>query len=395
MTRAIRLTVLMTHPVQYYSPWFRYISQQVPDLKLKVLYASEPLPHQQGTGFDSVFEWDVPVREGHDNELLRPSAEGHRFDNRSFWGVDVPDVFDSIEATAPDVVLLNGWHSVVLMRAIFACHRRRIPLLYRGDTNLVGRNRSARTSLWRLRTGWLLRRFDRFLAVGQRVREYLASFGLPSQSTFDSPHAVDNEFFSKQAAPLQEQHARSRARMEWGISAESFVVLFVGKLVSEKRPQDVFHAVSRLGRGVSLLVVGSGSLETGCRALGADLGIDVLFRGFSNQTELGRAYGLSDCLVLPSLDETWGLVVNEAMATGLPCVVSDRVGCAPDLVEAGRTGEIFAAGDVPALVSAVARIRGESANGASRSSACRRKMEAYDFAAASRGLVAACRSVVG
>ena len=80
--------------------------------------------------------------------------------------------------------------------------------------------------------------------------------------------------------------------------------------------------------------------------------------GFLNQSQLGEAYAIADCLVLPSdWGETWGLVVNEAMATGLPCVVSDRVGCGPDLVVPGVTGDVVPFGDVPALSAALQKLR--------------------------------------
>src|SRR4029077_19922149 len=86
------------------------------------------------------------------------------------------------------------------------------------------------------------------------------------------------------------------------------------------------------------------------KPLAAEAGLPVSFAGFLNQTELTRAYAAGDCLVLPSdYGETWGLVVNEAMVCGLPAIVSDRVGCGPDLVEPGVTGAIFPFGDVQLL----------------------------------------------
>ena len=110
-----------------------------------------------------------------------------------------------------------------------------------------------------------------------------------------------------------------------------------------------------------------------------------------NQSELGRAYAAADCLALPSdWGETWGLVVNEALATGLPCVVSDRVGCAPDLITPGETGEVFAVGDVGALAAAIERVR---ATGRDRASACRQRAAEHSFERSTSGLVAACRAV--
>ncbi len=95
---------------------------------------------------------------------------------------------------------------------------------------------------------------------------------------------------------------------------------------------------------------GTGVLGNEATALATESGLPVSFAGFLNQTEITQAYAAGDCLVLPSdYGETWGLVVNEAMVCGLPAIVSDRVGCGPDLVEPGVTGAVFPFGDIPAL----------------------------------------------
>src|SRR4029077_10026074 len=106
------------------------------------------------------------------------------------------------------------------------------------------------------------------------------------------------------------------------------------------------------------------------------------------------AYAAADCLVLPSEGETWGLVVNEAMATGLPCVVSDRGGCAPDLIIPDQTGDVFAFGDADALAAAVARVRKRRQEGWDFATACRARVARYSHETATKGLVAACQDAV-
>lgn len=391
MSTPIRLTVVMTHPIQYYSPWFRFIASDVRELELTVLYASEPSPSQQGAQFGTDFLWDIPLREGYRSKVIRPATADADFGSERFWGVNVPEVGAAIEQSKPDAVLVSGWHSITLVRAILACRRGGVPLLYRGDTHLADRRTRP---LWRTRTHWLLRRFDRYLSVGKRAREYLRSFGVPETSIHDSPHAVHNEFFAESARPFQAPAKRAKARRELDVSEDAFVVLFVGKQETKKRLGDLLRALHQLAlleKPAVLLVVGSGPLEQECRELAAELAVDVRWCGFMNQSELGRAYGMSDCLVLPSgWGETWGLVVNESMACGLPCVVSDRVGCAPDLVESGRTGEVFPFGDPAELARAVERVR----SGKSRAEACRERVRNFSFDAATVGLLAACRASV-
>jgi glycosyltransferase involved in cell wall biosynthesis len=171
-------------------------------------------------------------------------------------------------------------------------------------------------------------------------------------------------------------------------------VLFAGKLESIKRPVDLIEAARWMTGGTRLLIVGAGPLREPCAQLAARLQVSADFRGFLNQSELPRAYAIADALVLPSERESWGLAVNEAMACGLPAVVSDGVGCGPDLVSPGITGEIYPVGDTKALAERLERIFGEVRTEKRRSHRCRERVGAYSLRAATEGLVAACRSVM-
>ena len=319
--RPIRLTVVLTHPVQYYAPWFRYIAAHCPELDLTVLYGTEPTAAQQGVGFGVSFQWDTPLVEGYRCRILRAARRGQSVHSERFWGLDVPEIGAALEESRPDVVLIPGWHSVTLVRALWACRRARIPTLYRGDTHLGHRPTGWRGAVWGVRTRRLVHLFDGHLSVGTRAREYLTHFGVDPCKVFNAPHAVDNELFARTSSPYRAPAARMAARVSWGLDPQAFVVLFVGKLEPKKRPLDLIRAMAGLGSRARVLVVGTGELMTACRVEADRLRLCAAWAGFLNQSELGRAYAVADCLVLPS-DETWGLVVNEAMATGLPCVAN-------------------------------------------------------------------------
>ena len=119
------------------------------------------------------------------------------------------------------------------------------------------------------------------------------------------------------------------------------------------------------------------------------------FTGFVNQTEMPKAYAASDALVLPSTSETWGLVVNEAMASGLPAIVSDQVGCGSDLVLPGETGEVFTCGAVAELTSILARLAGARSFLSELGAQAQRLVQRYSPSEAVRGTVAAVECVVG
>jgi glycosyltransferase involved in cell wall biosynthesis len=391
----VRLTAVLTHPIQYYAPWFRRIHSSAPELALTVVHATQPTPQQQGVGFDHSFEWDIPLTDGYPSIIVRAAKPGDRIDSASFTGVNVPEIGEVIAKTSPDVVLITGWYSVTLIRALFACRRMGVPTLYRGDSHLLSGPKGWRRPLWALKTHLLLRQFDGFLSPGVRVREYLQWYGVAEHRIFQVPHAVNNDAFAAAAAPYQQPDVRAAARRRWAIDPGAFVVLFVGKLVRSKRPVNVVRAMARLAPGAKLLIVGSGPLESEVRAEAARLNVGVTMAGFLNQSQLGEPYALADCLVLPSdFPETWGLVVNEALATGLPCVVSDAVGCAPDLIREGETGYVYPLDDIDALAMTLAKLRHRNAQGHDWGPACRALVGSYSYDAMTSGVVRAARSVL-
>jgi glycosyltransferase involved in cell wall biosynthesis len=382
----------MTHPVQYLSPWFRYITLNCPEINLTVLYGIQPTPNQQGVGFGRAFEWDVPLVEGYCCRFIRPAREDDNVHSEHFWGLNLPEIKAAIYETEPDVVLISGWHSIIQIRAIWACLLKRIPILYRGDTHLGNSPSGWRKVIWVIKTRFLLWFFTGYLSVGKRTHRYLQGMGVPSERIFKSPHCVDSDYFAAGAALYQNPSSIEKVRTLFGLPPDDFVILFVGKLEPKKRPIDLIRAVSRLGIGTSLLIVGTGTQERACREEVQKLGVRAVLVGFLNQSEIARAYAAADCLALPSdWGETWGLVVNEAMATGLPCVISDRVGCAPDMISPGETGEVFKMGDTSDLAEALERIRERKRKGQDWSSACKVRVASYSFAAATKGLLDACK----
>lgn len=185
------------------------------------------------------------------------------------------------------------------------------------------------------------------MAIGSANRQFWLAHGAPESRVVPAPYSVDNTYF-RQAADRVD---RLSARRRFSIPGDATVALFAGKLVGKKDPQTIIRAAAALGGRVWLLVAGSGELEEQVRTLADSLQLkSITFAGFLNQSEMPYAYAASDFLVLSSTyRETWGLVVNEAMNFGLPAVVSDRVGCASDLIHEGRTGYVFRAGDHVAL----------------------------------------------
>ena len=399
MSEPIRLTSVLTHPVQYYAPWFRWIAARCPEIDLHVVYASAPNPRQQGAGFDREFTWDVPLTDGYASTVVRPAKPSDRFDSEHFWGLNVPEITDAIRETRPDVVIVFGWYSITLLRAIRAARRLGVPVLYHGDTNLQSAPTGWRRALWVVKTRRMLARFDGYLSVGTRSAAFLRFFSIPDDRIFSTPHCVDNERFAEAASLRGCARRRVEIRTALGLPADAFVVLFAGKLEPKKRPLDLVQALAAMTPRPHLAIAGAGPLEPAVRDAAARDGVGVTPLGFVNQSEMVRVYAAADCLALPSdARETWGLVVNEALAAGLPCVVADSVGCAPDLIDA-QTGAAYPTADpveiVPLLAAALGRIRERQRAGQDFTADCQERAARHSFAVAASGLAHACRVVTG
>ncbi len=386
-----RLGILSTHPIQYYSPWYRALAAHA-DVELMVYYAYQQTPQGQGqAGFGVAFDWDVPVLEGYPHEFLHNVARAPNV--FGFWGCDTPEIRDRIASGRFDGFLVHGWYNHSFWQAMRACWRTRTPLLVRGDSQL----RTPR-SWWRR---WLkhvlyhrfIPRFDAYLVVGHRAREYYRAYGAAPERMFDAPHFVDNNFFAERAEAARPRRAEIRRR--WGLREDSFVCLFVGKFIPKKRPFDFVHALARADRarqGIEGLMVGAGPLRPQIEHAIAQEQAPVRLCGFLNQSAIAEAYVAADLLLLPSDGgETWGLVVNEAMATGLPAVVTDQAGCGPDLVLDGRTGATYPCGDVRRLAEIVEQAASEPARWADYGAAARRHIAAYSVDTAVQGTCAALR----
>ena len=378
----VRIGYLVSHPIQYYAPLFRELARHC---DLTVFYAHrQTAAGQADAGFGVAFDWDIDLLSGYESRFLDNVARQPSTDR--YFGCDTPGIAAEIEGGRFDAFVVPGWALRTYWQAVQACRRFNVPVLVRGDSQLGSQRRRAVRLAKSVLFPWLLRRFDGFLYVGQRNRAYLEHYGVPGDRLFFSPHCVDNDAFAQASA-------RARAAAPRRGPGDRQRILFVGKLIDRKHPADLLRAAAAMSTvPVEVAFAGSGELEGSLRQIARDAGIAATFLGFRNQSELPEVYASADVLVLPSDGlETWGLVVNEAMACGVPAVVSDAVGCGPDLVDPGRTGAIFPLGDVPALAAAVTTVLALDPDTVRRHLAD--KMNSYSPRAAALAVVAAATTL--
>lgn len=382
------LAILTTHPIQYQVPIWQALAREgrVP---FEVWYLTEhgiqPSPDRE---FGKTFSWDIDMLSGYPHRFIE-TAEGAN--PISFWKCRLREPLrERLLRSGVSALWIQGWQVAAYWQAVREAKAAGIEVWLRGESNDLATTPMWKRPLKRLALSHLFARVDRFLYIGTANKRLYRGFGVPEARLYSAPYAVDNERFAQQAAALQSR--RMELRRGWEIRDDAFCVLFCGKFIPKKRPRDLVEAARTLqmdGRlqNIHLLFAGSGELDgslgEACNVVfdaerpdlptrlspppltAAKSGPPLAsFVGFLNQTEISRAYVAADCLVLPSdYGETWGLVVNEALASGLPCLVSDACGCAEDL--AGDEFS-FPIGDIGALAAKMDRLRRQMPNGSPR-----------------------------
>lgn len=346
MKQTQRIAYLVSHPIQYQAPFLRRLAA-VPGVELTVYFLSDRgAVEYTDPEFGVRFKWDVPLLQGYGHVFVRRSGDppgSHRWLNL--------EVAATLRRGRHDALIVHGYDHLAYWVAFAQATLAGIPLVLRGTSTLLDPPPASRRWLKGILLRALLSRISAALYIGRRNREFYEHYGVNGERLFRAPYCVDNAFFSKRADELRD--ARPAVRKQFGILDDRPVVLFCGKLIPKKRPLDLLAAFARVRRQnpCHLLFAGEGALRAEIeRSARSGRVPDVHVSGFLNQSEVACAYSAADLMVLPSASrETWGVVVNEAMNFGLPVIVSDRVGCAPDLVREGVNGHVVPASDVDRL----------------------------------------------
>ena len=391
LTPRVRLAILSTHPIQYHAHWFRALAVR-PELDVTVFYCYRASPADQSeAGFGVEFDWDIPLFDGYRHGFLN----GTHNKPGSFLALEAPQIAGLLAQEGYDAVLINGWHYKAAWQTIFACWKLRIPVLVRGDSQLPSPRSPLKRALKYPAYRCFIPRFDACLAVGTRSRDYYLHYGAAAERVFLVPHAIQDDLF--QRAAQEAEPRRPALRRQWGLREQETVFLFAGKFIEKKRPMDFLRAVEAAFQqepNLAGLMVGDGLLRAACEQFVRSHKLPVHFAGFLNQSRMAEAYVAADCLVLPSDGrETWGLVANEAMSCSRPAIVSDAVGCAPDLVCDGRTGAVFPLGDVAEMSRILIAFARDPARVRAMGERARAGLRSYSLEAAVQGMVDAVEAV--
>ncbi|MGA3006736.1 MAG: glycosyltransferase family 4 protein [Opitutaceae bacterium] len=338
-----RLAIVLSHPTQYYSPWFRWLRAHAA-LEFRVFYLWKfGVETTRDPEFQTAFAWDTDLLSGYDSEFVPNAARAPG--THHFMGLRNPSLNARLAAWRPDALLVFGYAYASHLRALAWARLHRRPTIFRGDSHFLGR--PAPPGWKKILLRLLYRQFAAVTCVGAANRDYFIALGVPVKKLFFAPHSVDDGLFDPGRA--DHRAAAQALRAQLGLAPETRVVLFAGKFTAAKQPRELLDAFLALeAPNTALVFVGEGAEKDALldRARTAPPG-RVHLLPFANQSEMPARYLLADLFVLPSrgLYETWGLAVNEAMRMGVPCLVSDLVGCQRDLVLDGETGWVFRAGE--------------------------------------------------
>jgi len=331
----MRLAIIATHPVQYYAPVFKLL-QESPDMEIRVFYTwGEKAIAKFDPGFGHKVDWDIPLLQGYDFDWVSNTASDPGSHHRN--GIINPGLIDQINQWQPSALLVFGWAYHSHLKAIRHYHHK-LPVYFRGDSTLLDVKPGIRAFLRSVFLKWVYRHIDHAFYVGAHNQAYFKKYGLTDQQLTFAPHAIDNARFSAD----RKQQALT-LRQSLGIADDDILLLFAGKFEEKKSPQLLIDAFLTLNKpAIHLLLVGAGILEIPLKTK-ASVSKHIHFMDFQNQSLMPVVYQAADLFCLPSKGpgETWGLAVNEAMAAGIPVLVSNKTGCAADLVTPGVTGAIF------------------------------------------------------
>ena len=343
----MRLAIITTHPIQYYAPVFKLLHERQ-KIDIKVFYTRGQNAGAHDHGFGKAIDWDIPLLDGYPYEWVQNTAAEPG--SHHYKGIVNPNLIKQVKEWQPGAILFFGWAYQSHLKAM-RHFKGRVPVYFRGDSTLLNEPTGFRKILKHIFLRWVYKHVDHAFYVGTNNKAYFKKYGLKDEQLTFAPHAIDNWRFesdhTKEANDL---------RLSLNIKANDILVLYAGKFEIVKNGELLLSSFIKLNRdNVHLLLVGNGIKEQLLKEQAKNSGIagHIHFWDFKNQSAMPALYQCADLFCLPSLSESWGLAINEAMACGKAILASDKVGCAIDLVKKGSNGDIFESGDKVGLANSL------------------------------------------
>ena len=388
---AARLAIVASHVIQYQDPFFRLLAKE-PGIDLNVIYCSSAgASTYRDEDMKTTLRWDIELLQGYRHVTLRNLGFGDGYTRLINPGI-VPAI---VRGHYDAVIFMLGWGSVTALLGIAACRISGTPFFLYGDSSFPPSENNVRARIRAAFIRGIFRLASGFMNSGVLNAAYYRHYGGDPRTFFLLPWAVDNERFEKESrfAPGERDELRAR----YGIQPNRIVFLFSAKLVPRKDPLTLLRAYAGMEhrRRAAVVFMGEGELKPLLESYVREHRLEdgVHFTGFVNQLEIPKHYALADVFVLPSLYEPRGAVINEAMACGLPVIVTDRCGSIGDIVLEGENAFIYPAGDADALAHDMDELAGDQMLRERMSRRSREIIHTWDFARGVEGVKEMLRGI--
>ena len=344
--KKIKLAWIATHPIQYQAPLFRAISK-VNEIDLEVIYFSNfSVANYRDSEFGTSISWGSDILDGYKFKFL--NTFGPKIQQIKTFSPFILGLRKNLFSGKYDAVMVQGWNHYGMLIAAWVCKYYGVKVFIRCEaTDHITSSKGLKKWIREKILSYYFSLVDVFFAIGRRNKEFYLSRGVDPGRIFLMPYSVDNNFFEDKLTPFEECKIHNLLSLQNNIP----IILFSGKLIPRKRPDLLLRAYELLGEDKPYLIfVGDGVMRSEMEARVIKNRLDrVYFVGFQSQSKIANFYAAADIFVLPSDEETWGLVINEAMVCCCAIIASDRVGSAIDLIRNNVNGVIFESGNVLAL----------------------------------------------
>lgn len=377
-----RLVVLTEIISPYRIPLFNELAQR-PEVDLHVIFLAETDP--------GLRQWHVYKEEIRFSYTVLPSWR------MNFAGRGLllnRGLARALRHANPEAILCGGYNYVASWQALLWARTHNVPLLLWSESH-AHESRRPRALIEFVKDEFL-QRCAGFVVPGAMARDYLLGRGCRADTIFTAPNAVDNALFSGTAAGA----IRNETELRRELSLPRNYFLFVGRLVQEKGVFELLHAYAKLGdsqrQEFGLVFAGDGACRAALESEAARVSPgSIRFAGFVHREQLAVYYALAEFLILPTYSDTWGLVVNEGMACGLPVIVTTAAGCAGELVKDDWNGFVIPPKDADALAAALRRLASEPGLRSTMARNSAQQISRFSAAAWCEGIAEALAGTVG
>ena len=350
----MKLLIITTHPIQYNAPLYAYLAKHS-NYTIKVFYTLGTNTNSIiDNGFDTIENWKIDLLSGYDYDFIENTSSYPS--SLKYTGIKNPNLIKKIEEYNPESIVVYGWKHQSHFSVLNYFHGK-IPIIFRGDSITLDDSSgfSLRSYFRFIFLQWIYKKVDYVLSPGSASDQYFLKSGLKQNQIIRAEHAVDNERFMFMTKIEEEQLFELSSSLF--IKPNDIIFLFAGKFIDKKNPFlliDAFVELKKQKDNVRLLLVGNGILEGKIKErinlLPSVIASSITLLPFQDQHQIKLLYRVANVFVLPSLSETWGLSVNEALASGTPVIVSDQCGSSKDLVNNEVNGLVFKSGDIQDLL---------------------------------------------